>query len=233
MLELDGVSAGYGRLQVIHELELTVGEGELVALVGANGAGKSTTLRTISALLRSTRGTITFRGERIDRLRPHQVTRRGLVHVPEARGLFGSMSVGENLRMGAWTSKAASLREDLERVHELFPILAERAKQPAETLSGGQQQMVAIGRALMARPALLMLDEPSTGLSPKLTWQVLDAVKAVRDSGVAVLLVEQNAHQTLSIADRAYVLESGTAVLHGNGPELAGDPRVRKAYLGL
>lgn len=233
MLELDGVSAGYGRLQVIHELELTVGEGELVALVGANGAGKSTTLRTISALLRSTRGTITFRGERIDRLRPHQVTRRGLVHVPEARGLFGSMSVGENLRMGAWTTKAASLREDLERVHELFPILAERAKQPAETLSGGQQQMVAIGRALMARPALLMLDEPSTGLSPKLTWQVLDAVKAVRDSGVAVLLVEQNAHQTLSIADRAYVLESGTAVLHGNGPELAGDPRVRKAYLGL
>ncbi|SHG70589.1 branched-chain amino acid transport system ATP-binding protein [Jatrophihabitans endophyticus] len=233
MLELDAVSAGYGRLQVVHEIELTVGEGELVALVGANGAGKSTTLRAISALLRPTAGSVRFRGERIDRLRPHQVTRRGLVHVPEDRGLFGGMTVEENLRMGAWTTKGATVKQDLARVHELFPILAERAGQAAETLSGGQQQMVAIGRALMARPALLMLDEPSTGLSPKLTWEVFDAVKAVRDSGVAVLLVEQNAHQTLTIADRAYVLESGTTVLHGNGPELAGDPRVRKAYLGL
>jgi branched-chain amino acid transport system ATP-binding protein len=233
LLELEGVSAGYGRLQVVHELALTVAEGELVALVGANGAGKSTTLRAISALLRPSAGTITFAGERIDRLRPHQITKRGLVHVPEDRGLFGPMSVEENLRMGAWTTKGASLRADLARVHELFPVLAEKAGQPAETLSGGQQQMVAIGRALMARPTLLMLDEPSTGLSPKLTWEVFDAVKAVRDSGVAVLLVEQNAHQTLAIADRAYVLESGTTALEGKGPELAGDPRVRKAYLGL
>lgn len=233
MLRIEGLSAGYGRLQVIHELDLTVEDGELVALVGANGAGKTTTLRAISALLRPAAGTITFDGQRIDRLRAHEVTKRGLVHVPEGRGLFGPLSVEENLRLGAWSADGADVRAELARVHELFPILAERARQPAETLSGGQQQMVAIGRALMAKPRLLMLDEPFTGLSPKLTWEMFATVQAVRETGVAVLLVEQNAHQALAIADRAYVLESGTIALHGKGRELAEDPGVRKAYLGL
>ncbi|MBP2327039.1 branched-chain amino acid transport system ATP-binding protein [Kibdelosporangium banguiense] len=229
MLTLEKLCAGYGRLQVVHDLDLTVGEGELVALVGANGAGKTTTLRAIGCLIRRTSGTTTFLGDRIDRLRPHEVTRRGLVHVPEGRQLFGPLTVEENLRLGAWTRPSY----DLKRVHKLFPVLKERGRQAAETLSGGQQQMLAIGRALMSRPRLLMLDEPSTGLSPELTRNVLDAVKAVCDTGVSVLLVEQNAHQALSIADRAYVLESGVAALHGRGRELAEDPRVRKAYLGL
>ncbi|HEY0558840.1 MAG TPA: ABC transporter ATP-binding protein [Frankiaceae bacterium] len=233
MLTIDQVSAGYGRLQVVHELQMTVGEGELVALVGANGAGKTTTLRTISALMRPSTGTISFLGERIDHLRPHEVTRRGLVHVPEGRGLFGPLSVEENLRLGAWSADSSDFAADLARVQGVFPILEEKAKQAAETLSGGQQQMLAIGRALMARPRLLMLDEPSTGLSPKLTWEVFAAVQAVRDTGVAVLLVEQNARQALGIADRAYVLESGTTVLEGTGSDLVNDPRVRKAYLGL
>jgi branched-chain amino acid transport system ATP-binding protein len=233
LLTLEKVCAGYGRLAVIHDLDLTVGEREMVAVVGANGAGKTTTLRAISSLIRCTAGTTTFLGERIDRLRPHEVTRRGLVHVPEGRALFGPLTVEENLRLGAWTRRRSTVGEDLATVYELFPILAERGGQAAETLSGGQQQMLAIGRALMSRPRLLMLDEPSTGLSPKLTWEVLDAITAVRDSGVSVLLVEQNAHQALRIADRAYVLESGSAVLDGRGGELADDPRVRKAYLGL
>ena len=233
MLTIEGLSAGYGRLQVIHELDMSVGEGELVALVGANGAGKSTTLRAISALLRPSAGTVTFDGRRIDRLRAHEVTKRGLVHVPEGRGLFGPLSVEENLRLGAWSAEGVDTRAELARVHEIFPILAERAKQLAETLSGGQQQMLAIGRALMAQPRLLMLDEPSTGLSPKLTWEMFATVQAVRETGVAVLLVEQNAHQALAIADRAYVLESGAIALQGNGRELADDPGVRKAYLGL
>jgi branched-chain amino acid transport system ATP-binding protein len=233
LLTLEGVSAGYGRMQVVHDLELTVGEGELVALVGANGAGKTTTLRTISSLLRPSAGSVTFDGRRVDRMRPHEVTRRGLVHVPEGRALFGALSVEENLRLGAWTKRGTDQRKDVARVREIFPILAEKAGQPAETLSGGQQQMLAIGRALMANPRLLMLDEPSTGLSPKLTWEVFDAVTAVRTTGVSVLLVEQNAKQALGIADRAYVLESGSMVLSGTGRELADDPRVRKAYLGL
>jgi branched-chain amino acid transport system ATP-binding protein len=155
------------------------------------------------------------------------------VQVPEERALFGPLTVEENLRMGAWTQKASTVSSGLDEVFELFPVLAERRRQAAETFSGGQQQMLAIGRALMTRPKLLMLDEPSTGLSPKLTWAVLDAVKTIRDRGVAVLLVEQNAHQALRMADRAYVLESGSCVLSGAGPELAEDDRVRTAYLGL
>ena len=234
MLELDDVSVGYRKLQILHELSLTVGDGELVAIVGANGAGKTTTLRAISGLLHPTAGTIRYDGERIDGKRPHEVVRRGLVQVSEARDLFGPLSVEDNLRLGAWTVRK---REDtgagLDRVYEMFPALAERRKQQAQTMSGGQQQMLAIGRALMAQPRFLMLDEPSTGLSPKLTWEVLATVSAIRDSGVAVLLVEQNASQALAIADRAYVLESGSVVLEGKGSELAGDERVKKAYLGL
>jgi branched-chain amino acid transport system ATP-binding protein len=223
------VSAGYRGSRILHELSLHVAEGELVALVGANGAGKTTTLRTISGVLAPVSGTIEFLGSRIDGRRTSDLVRAGLVQVPEERALFGPLTVEENLRMGAWTQRAASFDE----VFALFPILAERRRQIAETLSGGQQQMLAIGRALMAGPKLLMLDEPSTGLAPKLTRAVLDAVRAIRDRGVAVLLVEQNAVQALEIADRAYVLESGTAVLSGTGPDLARDERVKTAYLGL
>ena len=233
MLVLEGLVAGYHGLQILHELDLRVDAGEIVALVGANGAGKTTTLRAISGALRSNAGTITFDGKRADGVRTAELVRRGLVQVPEERALFGPLTVEENLRMGAWTQKGNSVSSTLSEVFELFPILEERRRQAAETMSGGQQQMLAIGRALMARPKLLMLDEPSTGLSPKLTWAVLDAVKTIRDRGVAVLLVEQNAHQALAMSDRAYVLESGSCVLSGRGPELAEDDRVRTAYLGL
>ena len=233
MLVLEGVVAGYHGLQILHELDLRVDAGEIVALVGANGAGKTTTLRAISGVVRTSTGTITFDGRRADGVRTSELVRRGLVQVPEERALFGPLTVEENLRMGAWTQKASTLSSGLDEVFALFPILAERRRQAAETFSGGQQQMLAIGRALMARPKLLMLDEPSTGLSPKLTWAVLDAIKTIRDRGVAVLLVEQNAHQALGMADRAYVLESGSCVLSGPGPELAEDDRVRTAYLGL
>jgi branched-chain amino acid transport system ATP-binding protein len=233
VLVLEGLVAGYHGLQILHELDLRVDAGEIVALVGANGAGKTTTLRAISGALRTNAGTITFDGKRADGVRTAELVRRGLVQVPEERALFGPLTVEENLRMGAWTQKGNSVSSTLSEVFELFPILEERRRQAAETMSGGQQQMLAIGRALMARPKLLMLDEPSTGLSPKLTWAVLDAVKTIRDRGVAVLLVEQNAHQALRMSDRAYVLESGSCVLSGRGPELAEDDRVRTAYLGL
>lgn len=233
MLVLDGLCAGYHGLQILHELDLTVEQGEIVALVGANGAGKTTTLRAISAVVPATGGTIVFDGQRVDGRRTVDLVARGLVHVPEERALFGPLTVEENLRMGAWLHKSTPMQGALAEVFELFPILEERRRQVAETLSGGQQQMLCIGRALMARPKLIMLDEPSTGLSPKLTWAVLDAVKAIRDRGVSVLLVEQNAAQALALADRAYVLESGSVVLSGAGTELASDDRVRAAYLGL
>jgi len=234
LLVLDGLCAGYHGLQILHELDLRVDAGEIVALVGANGAGKTTTLRAISGLVRPSGGSITFDGRRADGVRTAELVARGLVQVPEERALFGPLTVEENLRMGSWTQRRGRDEEAaLAEVFDLFPILAERRRQAAETFSGGQQQMLAIGRALMARPKLLMLDEPSTGLSPKLTWAVLDAVRTIRDRGVAVLLVEQNAHQALGMADRAYVLESGSCALSGPGPELADDDRVRAAYLGL
>ncbi|QKW36624.1 ABC transporter ATP-binding protein [Actinomadura sp. NAK00032] len=233
MLKLERLCAGYGRMQILHDIDLTLGEGEIVALVGANGAGKTTTLRAVCGQLRPTSGTITFAGESTAGRRPDKLVRDGLVHVPEDRALFGTLTVEENLRMGAWTRPHGEVEAAMREVFALFPVLAERRGQVAQTFSGGQQQMLAIGRALMARPKLLMLDEPSTGLSPKLTWAMLDAVKRIRDTGVAVLLVEQNAKQALGIADRAYVLESGSTVLHGTGDELAGSAEVRKAYLGL
>jgi branched-chain amino acid transport system ATP-binding protein len=233
VLALEGLCAGYHGLQILHELDLRVDAGEIVAIVGANGAGKTTTLRAISGVLRPSAGSITFDGRRADGVRTAELVRRGLVQVPEERALFGPLTVEENLRMGAWTQKASTISSGLDEVFELFPVLADRRRQAAETFSGGQQQMLAIGRALMTRPKLLMLDEPSTGLSPKLTWAVLDAIRTIRDRGVAVLLVEQNAHQALRMSDRAYVLESGSCVLSGRGPELAEDDRVRTAYLGL
>ncbi|WP_431901719.1 ABC transporter ATP-binding protein [Amycolatopsis thermoflava] len=233
MLTLEKVCAGYGRMRILHDVDLHLGEGEIVALVGANGAGKTTTLRSICGQLKALSGSITFNGAPTAGRRPDQLVRDGLVHVPEDRALFGTLTVEENLRMGAWTRTPVQAAKSLAEVYELFPVLAERRTQIAQTFSGGQQQMLAIARALMAAPKLLMLDEPSTGLSPKLTWTMLEAVRRIRDNGVSVLLVEQNAKQALAIADRAYVLESGSTVLSGSGAELAGDSRVRKAYLGL
>jgi branched-chain amino acid transport system ATP-binding protein len=233
MLRLESVCAGYRGLQILHEVDLEVNEGEIVALVGANGAGKTTTLRACSGVIRPTSGQILLDDQRVDNVRTADLVGRGLVHVPEDRALFGPLTIEENLRMGAWTQRGKPVGESLSEVFDLFPILAERRRQTAETLSGGQQQMLTIGRALMARPRLLMLDEPSTGLSPKLTWSVLGAIEVIRDRGVAVLLVEQNAHQALRMSDRAYVMESGTVVLSGRGAELAADDRVRAAYLGL
>ena len=232
MLVLEGASAGYGRLTVLHEVSMTVGRGEIVALVGANGAGKTTLLRAVSGLRPLTSGSLSFDGQVLGDLAPHERVKRGLVQVPEGRELFGALTVGENLDMGGWSRTAAQRKESLERVLDLFPILAERRSQVAETMSGGQQQMLAIGRALMAGPRLLMLDEPSIGLSPKFVELVLAAVVQIRDTGVTVLLVEQNVAQALAIADRAYVLESGDLVLEGPGRELLSDPRVRAAYLG-
>jgi len=233
MLRIESVCAGYRGLQILHDIDLEVNEGEIVALVGANGAGKTTTLRAISGVIRPTSGRIVFDGQRVDSVRTADLVGRGLVHVPEDRALFGPLTIEENLRMGAWTQRKTPVGESLKEVFDLFPVLGDRRRQTAETLSGGQQQMLTIGRALMARPRLLMLDEPSTGLSPKLTWSVLEAIGLIRDHGVAVLLVEQNAGQALRLADRAYVMESGSVVLSGTGSELAEDDRVRAAYLGL
>jgi branched-chain amino acid transport system ATP-binding protein len=233
MLRLESLCAGYRGLQILHEVDLEVNEGEIVALVGANGAGKTTTLRACSGVIRPTTGQILFDDQPIGGGRTAELVGRGLVHVPEDRALFGPLTIEENLRMGAWTQRRRPVTESLSEVFDLFPILADRRRQTAETLSGGQQQMLTIGRALMARPRLLMLDEPSTGLSPKLTWAVLEAIEVIRDRGVAVLLVEQNAAQALRMSDRAYVMESGSVVLSGAGRELAEDDRVRAAYLGL
>jgi branched-chain amino acid transport system ATP-binding protein len=233
VLTLEKVTAGYHRLQILHEISIEVNEGEIVSIVGANGAGKTTTLNTIAGLVKPTSGSITSAGKPAGGRRPSDLVQEGLVLVPEGRALFGNLSVEENLQMGGWSRDRADLTGSMDDVFELFPILRERRAQVAETFSGGQQQMLAIGRALMAKPKLLMLDEPSTGLSPKLTWAVLDAIKRIRDTGVAVLLVEQNASQALAMADRAYVLESGSVVLEGPGPQLAQDDRVRAAYLGM
>jgi branched-chain amino acid transport system ATP-binding protein len=233
MLRLESVCAGYHGLQILHEIDLEVNEKEIVALVGANGAGKTTTLRASSGVIRPTSGRIVFDDKPINTMRTADLVARGLVHVPEDRALFGPLTIEENLRMGAWTRRDRPVGESLSEVFDLFPVLADRRRDTAETLSGGQQQMLTIGRALMARPRLLMLDEPSTGLSPKLTWAVLEAIEVIRDRGVAVLLVEQNAAQALRMSDRAYVIESGSIVLSGAGRELAEDDRVRAAYLGL
>jgi branched-chain amino acid transport system ATP-binding protein len=233
LLTLDGVSAGYRGLQILHEVDLHVGEGEVVALIGANGAGKTTTLRTISGLIRPTAGSITFDGRPLGSLGPHGVVRAGVVQVAEERELFPGLSVRENLDMGAFTRSPDEREETLAEVHELFPILQDRAKQIVSTMSGGQQQMLAIGRALMARPRLLMLDEPSLGLAPKLVAGVFDIVRHISGQGITVLIVEQNAQQALRLADRAYVLESGSVTLEGKASDLLEDPRVRSAYLGL
>lgn len=233
MLTVSDLHAGYRKLEILHGLDLHVNQGEIVSLIGANGAGKTTTLRTIAGLIAPSGGTVTFDGTQVQGRRPDEIVRAGLVHVAQDRALFGGLQVWENLEMGAYTQPRSSIKASLEQVFELFPILRDRRNQQADTMSGGQQQMLAIGRAMMARPRCLTLDEPSVGLAPNLVAQVLKAITAIRDAGVTVLIVEQNAKQALAISDRAYVIESGSIVLEGAGDELIDDPRVREAYLGV
>ncbi|OZE90310.1 ABC transporter ATP-binding protein [Rhodococcus sp. 15-2388-1-1a] len=233
MLEIDNLHAGYRRLEILHGLTLAVDRHEIVSLIGANGAGKTTTLRALSGLVSTSGGRIMLDGNAIHGMRADRIVRAGLVHVAQDRALFGSLTVADNLEMGAYTQKRSGVKESLDQVYALFPILAERREQRADTMSGGQQQMLAIGRAMMSKPRVLTLDEPSVGLAPKLAAQVLDAIVRIRDSGVTVLIVEQNAAQALAISDRAYVIESGSIVLTGTGSELAHDERVKAAYLGI
>ena len=234
LLELQDITLLYGRIQALHGISLTVGEGEIVALIGANGAGKSTTMRAISGLRPVAQGTIRFNGEDITRLRADLRVVRGVSQSPEGRGIFPGMTVRENLEMGAYARRnRAEINEDLERAFTLFPRMREREKQVGGTLSGGEQQMLAVGRALMSRPKLLLLDEPSMGLAPMLIQQIFDIIVEINQQGTTVLLVEQNAQQALSRAHRAYVLETGRIVKSGTGAELLHDPAVKDAYLGV
>ena len=232
ILKVENINVYYGAIHAIKGVSFHVDEGEIVTLIGANGAGKSTTLQTISGLLRSRTGSIEFCGENISKLPPHKIVEKGLAQVPEGRRIFLQMSVQENLDMGAYTQSGAGVGENIERVFEQFPRLKERRRQIAGTLSGGEQQMLAIGRALMSRPKLLMLDEPSMGLAPILVEQIFEIIQSLHKSGTTILLVEQNAQMALSVADRAYVMETGAISLSGTGRELAESDQVRKAYLG-
>ena len=234
MLKLDEVSTHYGDVQALRGVSFGIKEGEIVSIIGSNGAGKSTTLNTISGILRTSSGRIEFLGRRIENLYPHQIVDQGVVQIPEGRLLFPYMSVLENLELGAFNEKARKAKEEnLEIVFSLFPILQERMNQLGGTLSGGEQQMLAIARGLMAMPKLLMLDEPSLGLAPLLVRQVFETVKAINGQGITVLLVEQNVFHCLSTAVRGYVLENGSVVLEGGGKELLNNPQVREAYLGI
>ena len=231
LLEIDNISVSYGAVNALRGISLTVDEGEIVTLLGANGAGKTTTLRTISGLLTPAIGGVSFRGARIDTMPAHKIVSLGIGHVPEGRRVFPRMSILENLEVGAYLD-SKHFREDSERVFTLFPVLAERRKQPAGNLSGGEQQMLAIGRALMGRPSLLLLDEPSMGLAPLIVAQIFGIIKQINSQGTAVLLVEQNAAQALKYASRGYVLANGEIVLAKSSTELLADERVRAAYLG-
>ena len=234
MLEVNAISAGYGRIQVLWDLSLNVDEGEFVALVGANGAGKTTLLKTISGVMRPISGTISFLGQRIDEMSPNGIVNLGLSHIPESRRLFTDMSIKENLEMGAYPSRSwKNRRETMKWVFELFPRLQERAGQLARTLSGGEQQMLAMGRGLMSRPKMVMIDEPSNGLAPLVVTEVFELLKTLHNEGITILLVEQNVRQTLAVADRAYVVENGRLALEGACRMLAESDHVRKAYLGL
>ena len=232
-LRVQGVTSGYGGVTVLRDVSLDVAEGEIVAILGANGAGKSTLLKTIIGLLHPTSGTIEAHGEDITGSSPEVITRKQVSLVPEGRQLFDTMTVKENLQLGGYTQPKSNRQEDMARVFELFPILEERITQKASSLSGGQRQMVALGRALMARPTLLLLDEPSLGLAPLIIKETFETLATLRDAGVTILIVEQNAMMTLALADRAYVLERGSVSMEGPADELAKDPRVRQAYLGL
>jgi branched-chain amino acid transport system ATP-binding protein len=234
LLRIRGLTTSYGHIHALKGIDLQVEEGEIVTLIGANGAGKSTTLRTISGMVPSCRGSLRFAGQEIRGLAAHRVVARGISHAPEGRGIFATLTVNENLNMGAYTLGAdrAAIEENRRRVFALFPRLAERRGQLGGTLSGGEQQMLCIGRALMARPRLLLLDEPSLGLGPQLVRLIFQTIREINARGVTVLLVEQNARAALKIAHRGYVLETGRVVLAGRSADLLADERVRKAYLG-
>ncbi len=233
MLHVEGLNVYYGAIHALHDIAFEVNQGEIVTLIGANGAGKTTTLHTISGLIKAKSGNITFKEKNLGSVKPHQLVGMGLAQVPEGRRVFSQMSVLENLEMGAYTRRSASeLKSDLQMVFSHFPRLKERIKQPAGTLSGGEQQMLAMARALMSHPSLLMLDEPSMGLSPILVQEIFSIIQEVNKEGMTILLVEQNAHMALSIAHRGYVLETGRIVMEDDAKKLLTNDDVRKAYLG-
>jgi len=233
MLEIKDLCVKYDTIRVVHKASLNVQKGELVALIGANGAGKTTILKTISGLIKAGSGQIVFEGKDITNAPSHEIVASGIVHVPEGRQLFTKMTIEENLKLGAYLQRdKAIIGKNMEKALTLFPILKQRYRQLAGTLSGGEQQMLAIGRALLSNPKLLLLDEPSMGLSPLLTQQVFDVLKALKREGVTMLLVEQNAYDALEISDRAYILETGNITMEGKSSELIQNPNVKKAYLG-
>ena len=234
MLKIEKLNFSYDDLKVLWDIDLEVQEGEIVTVVGSNGAGKSTTLKNISRLVRPSSGTITFQGQELNKLEPHQVVELGIVQVPEGRKIFPEMTVLENLRMGSFIKSARATRDaNIDRVFGLFPRLKEREKQLGGTMSGGEQQMLAIGRGLMANPKVLLLDEPSLGLSPLLVGNIFEIIKEINRQGVTILLVEQNVYQSLRIAHRAYVLETGRVAMTGTGEELLNNEHVKKAFLGM
>lgn len=232
MLKVHDINVYYGSIHAIKGVSFEVHQGEVVTLIGANGAGKSTILQTVSGLLRSKTGSVEFLGENLGNVPPHKIVAKGLAHVPEGRRVFLQMTVEENLEMGAFTRAGSEIADSIADVYQRFPRLEERRKQIAGTLSGGEQQMLAMGRALMSKPQLLMLDEPSMGLAPLLVEQIFDIIKELHKAGTTILLVEQNAQMALSVADRGYVLETGKIVTTGTGAELLNDDAVKKAYLG-
>lgn len=234
MLAVEGLEVAYGDLQVVWDVSFEVPENSIVAILGSNGAGKTTTLMSVVGLLPALAGEVTFKGEALSNVATHQLVERGLVMIPEERATFSSMSVADNLELGAYARRARPhMRESLAEVYEIFPRLAERKGQRAGTLSGGERQMLALGKALMARPELLVLDEPSLGLAPIIVENTFNVIRAIREKGVSVLMVEQHVEMTLEIADHAYILEMGRIVADGTSAQLAGDPRVREAYLSL
>jgi branched-chain amino acid transport system ATP-binding protein len=232
LLNVSGINVYYGAIHAVRDVSLIVNEGEIVTIIGANGAGKSTVLKTLVGLLRTKTGSIMFEGENISALSPAAIVSRGIALVPEGRRVFPRLSVEDNLVLGAYARKDGEVAKDMQHIYEMFPRLFERKKQQAGTLSGGEQQMLATGRGLMSRPRLLLLDEPSMGLAPLLVKQIFETILDINDTGTTILLVEQNAHMALSIADRGYVLETGCIVLAGDADDLAGNDQVRQAYLG-
>jgi branched-chain amino acid transport system ATP-binding protein len=232
MLKIENLSCNYKQIIALSDVSLHINRGEIVSLIGANGAGKTTLLRTISGLMKPKSGEIYFENSDISKLESHDVAKLGIAQIPEGRGLFSILSVEENLRLGAYLRDDDEIQSDIEKIYERFPILKEKSQEYAGTLSGGQQQMVAVGRALMSRPKLLLLDEPSMGLAPIIVEEIFEVIKTLRDSGTTIFIVEQNAFLALSTTDRAYVLENGKIVMSGNSSELLKDERVKEAYLG-